>query len=585
MPKKEEKPPRIYKLQRETYGWFFGYGNEDGNFISIADFDSIQKIKAKIISIDGKEREKLFIEIKIKGESRMISSKNPVQIKTALKDARVSYCKKPIEIGIINCFIIQIQNLFTKEINLVEAFGYYNNAHIDSRNYMLTSTQSRREGFSFEEVYGLVEPTKEYEDFIKMKYDVKLVKKVIKILNEDFPRVDEKEDLKKTICWCVGSVLKFQLKQLGVDLFSILEAVGKKNTGKTTRLRILIAKMFNSDELTNESLNGTAGSRLISLNKDTFPAFADEVRAIKHIDSWKNGCTSGVVEFPKGQKDGGHIKNKFYKSLAISTNQFNILDDAMEDRISVIDYTKYQNSNRINHQIIEFLEKNIVHLGRYIYEKLGEYNYEELVKKIRERDSNYTARDLDKIVFYKVAEKILNDIGLYSDVELCVESILTTQASQNINLNITIREIIRKVINDFSYKDGACTTNYTVRKILEDKNLTENTFRELEKKGLFLKQGFDGVIVGANMLTTINNELRLRRVGYQYHTITELAEVLEINDLSQYNPNNPHHIFKWQTQDNETGEFLIVKSTKRGIFLFTKNELLEEDTSRYINDT
>lgn len=486
------------------------------NVEDIAIFQGIKKVKLNIHSWENTKEilAEYNLAIKNNNTSTIIDlnqiKKGNQKLNQVLKEA--CPIKKNYNITTFAAFKHFIDELKSESKDVILVSGYYNGKYCDVNNIKNIYTEKRENhDGSMERLWKSVNHTKEYLDFMSMNFDPVKVSECLYAINNELPRIsetgfDERYYLKMMIAWSISSIVKFEMLKHGVDCFPIMYLVGKKNTGKSSRAHILFSKMWNSSAREKDNLDGRAGARLTDLNYDTFPLFFDEVTELKQQSNLKSGTYNGLIKFSKGMKNGGHYDIKIFKPWAICANGLLIKDDALLERITILNYDDF-NMNNNSGDCLEKLKHDVIHLGKYIYSKLGDYNYKELLDKYGDKHSkDYSGRDLTKIQFYKVGEHICNDLGIFEDIELPCDLLAFSKADLVIDRWETIRHIINELIDETKIRKGM--EEVTVKEIMHEGRITLDVFNKMANKGIYFSKSFDAVLLNKNILTRLNRKLK-----------------------------------------------------------------------------
>lgn len=518
----------------------------------IAIFQNITKVNLNIHTWENTKQilNENNLAVKNSNVSTIIDLNNGKKADQKLNNVFKDACLKKSYYNMVNfaAFKYFIDEIRSENKDVILVSGYYNGKYCDV-NYIKNIYTEKRENHdgSIERLWKSVNYSKEYLDFMQLKPDPQKISECLYAINNELPRVgetgfDERYYLKMMIAWSISSIVKFELLKHGVDCFPIMYLVGKKNTGKSSRAHIFFSKMWNSSAKEKDNLDGRAGARLSDLNYDTFPLFFDEVTELKQESNLKSGTYNGLIKFSKGMKSGGHYDIKIFKPWAICANSLLIKDDALLQRITILNYDDF-NMNNKSGDCLELLKKDAIHLGKYIYNALGNYDYKQLLNMYGKKyGDDYSGRDLTKIQFYKVGEHICNDLGVFPDLHLPVDLLAFSKADLVIDRWETVRHIINEIIDETKVRRGV--EEITVKDVLSNKTIELATFNKLKNQGIYFNKNFDAVLLNKNILTKLNRKLKQEGLPM----IKYLSQLGKEFDMIEYT----NHKYATPTLENES---------------------------------
>lgn len=525
----------------------------------VATFQNIKKVNLTVKHWEEKDKHESNLLIKNNNASIIVNTADDKKLREKLlqilKDAALK--KNAFNYKSFSAFNDFIDLIPETKKDVILVSGFYNGEHVDYRKYKNIYTEKREnDDGSIETLWKSVNPTKEYLDFLNFEYDPQIISEIIYSINNEIARTsdkgfDERIYIKMMIAWAISGIAKYELKKYKIKIFPIMYLVGAKNTGKSHRAKMFFSNMWNSPMRQNDNLKGRAGARLGDLNYDTFPIFFDEVTSLAHEDSFKNALTTGLLKFSKGLKNGGHYDIKIFKPLAICANHFLLKDPAFKDRITFLNYNGFD-TNNTKGDALNFLEDNIIHLGKYIYEKLKDFDTVKILDQIKKKHDKLLqgGRDLGKLYYYEYGFHICNELGILNDVEIKPEYILETNADQVIDNWEAMRVMINELIADLKVKENM--GEVSVNDILNRKRISYDQFNKFADKGIYFNVSFDKIYLTSSILSKLNP--KLKKEGYQiFKSFTNFCNEFKELDLKTRVVATPHY-------DSETTMGALTKS-------------------------
>jgi hypothetical protein len=575
-----------YDLIKSVFGYLFQkrfYTKHSQYAKEIAVFENITKQEtARINAFDRGIKIKLQWEFKVKNNVKY--AENEAETMLILWDAKrgnyAEMCRED-EFAFFNL----INALPTKSVLATNALGFFDNKYHDFPEYQPYNITIKKKGNSYEKETPLILPSEEYLEFISLKPREDIVASVIEKINTLFPRNNEERLYHKLILsFAISSALKVELIRCGVQVHPYLIILGEKEMGKTTACKILVSKLFNTAELDMEHFQGAKGARLKHLNNDLFPITVDELTELKMWENTFNAAMSrGYLDIVKGTKDGSVEVQQKYFNLIIPTNDFKTHSAAFRSRLIVFDYSHSDKKTK-DDALLSFLEDNIKYLGKHIYNSFKNYNIPEIINAIKQTTPPATSkRELDKLLYIKIGEEILNRVGVLVDINIDVNNLSIIEHDRETNLKTDLLDIIRQQLtvvytandkNLYSYQDIIDIANRKDGVALLQLMGFRNIYTFFKSRGIVFRYPFKDIYIGRNMLPAINKELNNKKYNKTYASLKALAE-----DIDRKIELNAIHVAKDITI-NEKQKAEVTISTERVI----KINLEEDDTSIAVAD-
>lgn len=539
--------------------------------IEVATFDKFKKVQVTIEKASNQTivRDCFIVTINNKTEVVENNKNKNAKLLLLLKKATNSMkIKDKIGSKEFKGFLECVEKLEVKKSLATDCFCYINGKFKVA--HKLYQEVFEREDTTVIRKWIRSEPQDYYSKFLTFPMNPEIAQQVIEHINTKLKRIskdgrDEREYIKLIIAWGISGIIKFELKRLGIGCFPLLWLVGVGNTGKTTRASVFSDVMYNSIKKDPGHLEGSFGARLQDCNPDTLPLFFDEITKLPKHNTMKVFGTSGELKIPKGNKGGGHKEPTIFKPLILASNFANISDPALKSRITFLDYNGFNNDD-LPDDTFDFLQDNILHLGRGIYSYIeANLDVEKSLKELREKYNQYSGRDMDKILYYKMGEQICNEIGIFTDIEINHDLILKGDVAQVVDKSKAIQQAINKIIFTSEFRHGNRIS--TVGSILRDQVFSIEEYTYFDNRGIYFTSTFKGVYLGRNVLSKLNDELL--KLGIPTITkLTLLADEIE----KEYNSKSSLKIIY---SASEKG--LFEKTTKKCFMYCTSYELNDED--------
>jgi hypothetical protein len=534
-----------YYLAKKPQGYYFykiiQMKNETGGFystlIEIASFSNIKSFKLIQHSFKNENivENKLY-EFNVVDDEKYAMT--PTQIRSCLLDgARV---KSKLRMDDETQFCKILEQMPVQEIKTVDYFHIKNNKYYDSINYKLAPiiTHNNIEDFKFTE-----DVPSEIKDFLKIKPDITKVKRCLELINQKIARTKEEEIAYKiSIAFSIASILKFELKRIGISLHPIMIVSGRPKTGKSMKVHLLCIKMFNSGKREQAEMFKQSNVRLTNEDYSTFVCLVDELEEFYGKENFLNDHTTQGYSTPKkGKKEGGFRRILIADNFIITNNHFDVKNTALSTRIInqiVNEDSPYKLSSK------EFLELTeiIPHLGKYIYDKLTNYNIQKIYDDVCEQNKGMDSRDLDKYAYVKIGEHILNDIGLLKDTPINVNHVLNADTTFSMNVRDVILNEIKNIVLNITHrgqkvvdiKENKYGEEYETKEdvvenaqsILIEKDISDNAKKVFAQKGIYFDNDWQHILINTNILPHLNERLARQKM-MTYKQSSKLFDDLE----------------------------------------------------------
>lgn len=563
-------PESKYSLKPYPLGWLFWKDNikKVGDAIEVvaeefASFDELERQRTLVLDITL-DNERYQNEYKVKNKEGLRMVESEIELKNILFDSRRPNRTKiegSDEVNFVRC-MRHLPEVETKKIN---AYGFKNGTYYDEKTgYKLYNVSFSKEGSDIIKREDYATPTDEYKDFMEQDVEEDTITKILDLLNNKFWRSEYEKKMHKVIlAWSISSVLKMELRRLGVQLHPILVCIGERRKGKTTAMNLFISEMWCTPQLQPDHFEGAKGARLKQIDNNLFPIYCDEnISLDKFSQILKSATTLGYMKIPRGRKDGSFEDNIKFFNLALSANKFRVEDPALKDRMLIYNYLDPGNPRMENNELI-WLKEHIKCLGKHIYDSLYKFNYRQMIKEIEEGIKDKHPRDKHKLMYVRVGEKIIESIGLYKDVVLDTEWLIKPEETLSISIKDEILDIIKSILTRQEYRLKVIADNdsvLTIPKIMADnKDINPDYFEILTNKGIWITAKEGSVAVTRAIIPLINEELLRRKNQNQYKDLKTLASDLEKEEgvIKVKKPNNG-------------------RTCVRGIEVFTKEDMVEE---------
>jgi hypothetical protein len=231
-----------------------------------------------------------------------------------------------------------------------------------------------------------------------------------------------------------------------------------------------------------------------------------------------------------------------YFNLVIPTNDFKTQSPAFRSRLLVFDYV-HSNKDTKNEEILVFLEDHMKYLGKHIYNKFKSLDIKSMFTTIKKRYPNDSKRDFDKVVYIKLGEMILNELGILTDVEINAEKIMNKAYERESSIKTDLMDIIQDRINTI-YRDKDLVKNYQSiidgydPETKQNSRFDESAFIYFKSMGIYFGYAFKCICIGHEIKPFINKELIKRGYSKSYSTLKSIAEDLELPFEENETPEN-----------------------------------------------
>jgi len=524
----KESVIKDYYLKKSRAGYYFKMIGDKGAIFDLALFDNIEKQNCNTYDIESDSSH-------IKMRFQVILDKNSTYPKTqenlnhSLKNSLLApKYKSFLNENMFDCFFDEVNKLKEVEINMTNVFGFYKGIYHDYPEWEAYTKIVRKEGSRMINEEEAILPAQWYINFLKLKVDEEKKKECIKILNENYCRSEEeKYAVKITLAFSVASVCKFIYHFNNINIHPIFVLIGEKESGKTTACRIFLRYIWNKPELTKQHLEGRKGSRLKQFIGDCFPLYVDEANTFgKIMEELKCSTTSLGLKITRGDQSQSEITWTLHSNLSTSCNDYHIDDPALAQRHIIQQYPNFKEKID-NTEHSKYLNENIKYLGKAIYDKIGNFDFEKNISELREKYKEYSYRDLDKILYIKTAEKILNDMEILKDIDIDAKKIIEQNAFGLTDEKDIVLDIIHDVIRNCKFQRQDRNL-ITIERIISDKEIDINSFTEFARQGIYISRDFENIVLGREVISEINKRFERKQIPLMKNSIEELAKKIEM---------------------------------------------------------
>lgn len=526
-------------LKRYSTGFYIYYSptrvKSDGTIavmdeLNFAYFQSIEKEKCLIYDIEDdnithKTRWKFMINDKV--EYVYDEKKLTTMLRKGLLSG--SYAKY-IDNRLDDDFVKIMKSFPNINIKSTNCWGFYKNTYHDYPEWDAYCKTIIRDGGKMIIENTPLLPPDWYRKFIKLQIDDEKKNKCVEIINNHYCRNEEEKHIVKiTLAFSVASVCKILLYQHNINVHPIYIIIGDKQTGKTTASRIFLTDIWNKTEMNKQNLEGRKGSRMKQFIGDCFPLYVDEAKTFGNLlVDLKSACTGLGLKIIRGDKQQNEMTWTLHSNICTSCNDYHTDDEALAQRHIIQEYPVFTKKND-NAENINYLEQNIKHLGKAIYNDLINFDFENIIKQIREKYKNYSYRDLDRITYIKIGEEILNKFGILNNIEIDTDKIIEQKAKTLTNTKDIIMDIISRNVKDCKH-DRFDKQLMTVGRTMNEKQIDKSTFEKFASKGIYINSNFTKIIIGKQIIPDINVELKKNKINILKNEIGILADLLEMKD-------------------------------------------------------
>jgi hypothetical protein len=264
--------------------------------------------------------------------------------------------------------------------------------------------------------------------------------------------------------------------------------VGKRRLGKTKRVLLNYSLPFlnlkNSENI--QTFHGS-GVRLGKLQYIAAPLWFDEMTKFTEAyeELIKQLSTSEISVIRRVKKNLESNNYYLIRNFIISVNSFTITDEALIDRMIIIDANKIKRKE-VDKSLIKYLTENIGYFGVYFWKNINtwkEFVDEKVKDLITREEAKKRLLDLGCDIFNYILEKVGIDKKFdYVNVEVDFEEIITSKED-------VFRNILVEALKDWERQH--LDKNYNIADYLIEGKIDELNAKTY-KDGFIIEEDFGG---------------------------------------------------------------------------------------------
>ena len=315
------------------------------------------------------------------------------------------------------------------------------------------------------------------------------LEKVKEVLEKYIEYLEGDELSKSSLFFGISSIfVRYLMGKNLLELAPSMIIVGKRRLGKTKRVLLNYSLPFlnlkNSENI--QTFHGS-GVRLGKLQYIAAPLWFDEMTKFTEAyeELIKQLSTSEISVIRRVKKNLESNNYYLIRNFIISVNSFTITDEALVDRMIIIDANKIKRKE-VDKSLIKYLTENIGYFGVYFWKNINtwkEFVDEKVKDLITREEAKKRLLDLGCDIFNYILEKVGIDKKFdYVNVEVDFEDIITSKED-------VFRNILVEALKDWERQH--LDKNYNIADYLIEGKIDELNAKTY-KDGFIIEEDFGG---------------------------------------------------------------------------------------------